>query len=109
MITEKEILNRIEKNNIKFLGLIDISEEEYKELLSYSKMFIRNVSPSCGVRCDLKLAVTLVQVAIREYKEGKFWTYFCDAIIEKVSLNKMNYCGQVFAKTVKRYNMLYVD
>lgn len=109
MITEKDILNRIEKNNVKLLGLIDISEEEYKELLSYSKMFIRNVSPSYGVRCDLKLSVTLVQVAIREYKEGKFWTYFCDAIDDKVSLNKMNYCGQVFAKTVKKYNMLYVD
>ena len=109
MITEKDILNRIEKEEIKLLGLIEISEEEYKELLSYSKVFIRNVSPSYGVKCDLKLSVTLVQVAIREYKEGKFWTHFCDAIDDIVSLNKMNYCGQVFEKTVKRYNMLYVD
>ena len=109
MITEKDILNRIEKDNLKLLGLIDISEEEYQELLSYSKMYIKNVSPSHGVRVDLRLAVTLVQVAIREYKDGKFWPYFCDAIDERVSLNKMNYCGQVFEKTIKTYNLRYVD
>lgn len=109
MISEKELLNRIEDNKIKFLGLLEISEEEYRELLAYSKIFVRNVSPSYGVRCDIRIAVTLVQIAIRDYKEGKYWGYFCDAIGENVSQAKMNYCGQVFAKTVKRYDLMYID
>lgn len=109
MISEKELLNRIEENKFKFLGLIEISEEEYGELLAYSRIFVRNVSPSNGVKCDIRIAVALVQIAIRDYKEGKYWAYFCDAIDENVSQAKMNYCGQVFAKTVKQFGLMYID
>lgn len=109
MITEKELIERIRENNFKLLGQLYISEDEYKELIIYARMFIKNVSPALGVRVDLRLAVLLVQVAIREYKEGKYWSYFCEVIGELISSSKLNYCGKVFAATAKHYQLLYLD
>ena len=109
MISEKELSERITDNDIRLLGQVHISENEYHELLDYSRMFIRNASPSLGIRVDLRLAITLVQVAIREYKEGRYWTYFCDAIDDQVSSSKLNYCGKVFAATVKKLGLIYID
>ena len=109
MISEKELIARIESNALYLLGEVSISEEEYKELIDYSRMFVRNVSPAAGTRVDIRLAITMVQVAIREYKEGRYWSFFCDAIGDSISSSKLNYCGKVFAATVKKYGLIYID
>lgn len=109
MISDKELLDRIKENNIHLLGQINISEEEYRDLLHYSRNYVFNISPSVRVKPDIRLSVTLVQVAIREYKEGRFWQYFCDAIDKQMSSSKMNYCGKVFYATVKKIGLLYIN
>lgn len=109
MLTEKEYGELIKNNQYHLLGEIPVDDVEYEQLLEYSRGFLRNVSPSLGTRVDLRLSITLVQIAIREYKEGKYWSYFCEAIGESVSSNKMNYCGKVFAATAKFYGLLYVN
>lgn len=109
MISEKELLNRIKENKVFLLGQVDISEEEYQDLLHYSRRFVFDASPAMGVKTDICLSITLVQVAIREFKEGRYWQYFCDAIDKKISSSKMNYCGKVFAATVKKLGLLYID
>lgn len=109
MISEKNLINKISENGIHLLGQIDISENEFQELIGYSRIVVRNISPAYGVRCDLRLAVTMVQIAIRDYKEGRYWVYFCDALGEQLSTAKTNHCGKVFVATVKKYGLLYID
>ncbi len=109
MLSEARIDEIIRDEGVFLLGEIPVTDEEYKELLEYSRIFVRNVSPAMGVRINLRLSLAMVQIAIREYKEGKYWGYFCDAIDEELSTAKTNYCGKVFAATVKKYGLFYVD
>lgn len=109
MLSEARIDEIIRDEGVFLLGEIPVTDEEYKELLDYSRIFVRNVSPAMGVRINLRLSLAMVQIAIREYKEGKYWGYFCDAIDEELSTAKTNYCGKVFAATVKKYGLFYVD
>lgn len=109
MLSENKIIETIKNNNFNLLGQIQISEEEYKELIDYSKRIIRYMSPSIGARKNVIFSLALVHIAIREYKEGRFWPCFCDVIGEKVSSSKLNYCGKIFAITVKELGLLYVS
>lgn len=109
MISEKYISEQIKENNYSLLGEVTISDEEYVELIEKVKIIAKNMSPATGVRSNIYLALALVQVAIREYKEGRYWTYFCEAIGEEISSSKLNYFGKVFAATVKQYGLLYID
>ena len=109
MLTEKEYQNIINENNYHLLGEIPVDDVEYGELINYSRKFIALASPSMGARVDLRFAIALVQIAIREYKEGKYWTYFCQVIGENIPSSRLNYCGKVFAATVNYYGLLYVN
>ena len=91
MISESYLVELIKEKECYLLGEISVSDEEYEQLLEFSRVYTRNMSPSLGVRVSLQLSLTLVQVAMREYKEGKFWEYFCDAIGEQLSSSKTNF------------------
>lgn len=109
MLTEKDYRELLIENKYHLLGEIPVDDDEYKSLIEYTRRYLKAVSPSLGVRVDLRLSITLVQIAIREYKEGKYWSYFCEAIGETISLGKMNFCGKVFAATVGYYGLLYIN
>lgn len=109
MHTEKDYCELIKDKKYHLLGEISVDDEEYANLIEYTRKFLKIASPSLGARVDLRLAITLVQIAIREYKDGKYWSYFCEVIGEHVSSNKMNFCGKVFAATVDFYGLIYIS
>lgn len=109
MLSESYLIELIKEKGYYLLGEIPVSDEEYRELLEFSRIYAKNVSPSTGIKMSLRLSLTLVQVALREYKEGKFWGYFCDAIGEQLPASKTNFCGKIFSATVRHFGLLYVD
>ena len=66
-ITENYLREQLENNNYFLLGQIEISDDEYAELLEFGKIRIRNMPVQTIVPADLRLSVLLVQIAIRHY------------------------------------------
>lgn len=107
MITVASLEEKIKKNSYRILGQIEISDEEFEELKQYSTNRIHYLSSIIPI--DLKLSVFLVQVAIREYKEGRYWPCFSEIVGETLPSNKQNYIGQIFLKTVKHYGLFMLE
>ena len=106
VISSQLIENKIRENNYKLLGQISVSEEDYCRLINYAREKVHNMVMATIPRADLMLALTLVQVAIRHYQDGKYWRCFQDEIGEDFSSVKLNYVGQIFSKTLRAYNLL---
>lgn len=103
-ITEGYLREQLENNKYFLLGQIEISDDEYTELLEFGKIRIRNMPVQTIVPADLRLSVLLVQIAIRHYQEGNFWK---NVQAELGSLNsKENYLGKIFYQTIKSYHLL---
>ena len=107
MITTASLEYKIKENSYRILGQIEIDDDEYEELKQYSTIRIRYLTSVIPI--DLKLSVFLVQVAIREYKEGRYWPCFSEVVGEALPSNKQNYLGQIFLKTVKHYGLFMLD
>ena len=104
------IQSAIQDSGIKLLGQIQISEEEYAELLAYSKDRINNLQIRTTSPCDLYLSVFLVQVAIRRYTDGNYWEYFKEEINNPtLSSAKTNNIGRVFVATLKHYHLFQIS
>ena len=103
----KEIENYISNNNIKLLGQIPVTGKDYEELLDISRSKV--MSLQTNVPSDLLLSLTLVQIAIRTYKEGNYWDYFLDEIGTNISSSKRNWLGQIFATTLRSYKMFEIE
>lgn len=107
MITVASLEEKLKENSFQIIGQIEINDDEYEELKQYSTNRIRHLSSTIPV--DLKLSVFLVQVAIREYKEGRYWPCFSEVVGEALPSNKQNYIGQIFLKTVKHYGLFMLE
>ena len=107
MITSSFLEEKLKKNSYRLLGQIEISDTEFEELKQYSVGRIRSLTSFVSV--DLELSVFLVQVAIREYKEGRYWPCLSEIVGEKLLPYKQNYLGQVFIKTVKLYDLFILE
>ena len=107
MITVELLKNKIEQNSYRLLGQIEISDEEFEELKQYSIVRIHHLTPTIPV--DLKLSVFLVQVAIREYKEGRYWPCFSEIIGEALPSSKQNNIGQIFIKTLQHFGLFVLE
>jgi len=100
-----------EANNpkVQLLCQISVSDNEYKELLKYTRSIILNLYVQAVPVPDLLLSMTLVQIAIRRYEEGNYWDYFLDEIGIYVSAVKRNYLGQIFIKTLRHFNLFIIE
>ena len=105
MITEKNILEYIKQNNYVLLGQINVSDEDYKELITYAEFKANHLWTNVPAKPDIKLALAMVQIAIKHYKEGRYWSCFVDEIDVKIPSSKLNYLGQIFVKTLKTYHL----
>lgn len=105
IISEKRIEQQIIENGFKLLGQIPVNDEDYEKLLSFTKTRISNMVMSALPNPSLMISVALVQIAIRHYKEGKYWRCFLEAIDEDVSASRLNYLGQIFSRTIKKYGL----
>ena len=106
MITEQTIARQIEENEYKLLGQVEISDEDYDILLIHTKNRAKYAFVQTIIKPDLLLSVAMVQIAIRHYKNGRYWPCFIEELgIDDVSGSKLNYLGQIFSKTLKAFNL----
>ncbi len=104
-LNNEYITQQIQKNNIKLLGQIEVSDSEYKELIDLISVKVSNLYMPTIPNADLMLSLALVQVAIRRYQDGRFWPCFEEEIGYSVPSTRLNYIGKIFYKTIKQYNL----
>lgn len=95
--------------SIRLLGQIEISEEEYKKLIEYTRQRILSLQLQTIMPVDVILSVALVHIAIREYSDGNYWDCFRRAIGLNVPSSRTNLIGQVFISTVKHYHLFQIE
>jgi len=86
------------------LGELPVSNEEYSWLKTYFINYIVK-SDNAPVTVDLAIALFLVQVAIREYTEGKYWDNLertLDCVVPQARRTKAN---DIFYKTLVFYDL----
>ena len=105
-----KIDNSLKNQQIRLLCQIDITNEEYKELLTYTRNRVRCLQVQTITPVDIYLSVALVQVAIRKYSEGNYWDYFKNEIgIETLPSSRTNMVGQIFIATLKKYHLFQIE
>lgn len=105
MLDNNQIATILSENNFKLLGQIDVSENDYKELIAFVGTKVKNLYMPTIPNADLMLSLALVQVAIRRYQDGRFWPCFEEEIGYNVPSARLNYIGKIFYKTIKQYNL----
>ena len=94
------ILQDLKVNRVSLLGQIRISAEEYRILLRYTKNRLSNLEIGHIVPTDILLSVALVQIAIRNYGDEKYWYCISRETGVYLSTQKLSYVGRIFLKTV---------
>lgn len=105
MLDNNQIANILRENNFKLLGQIEISEKDYKELIEFVGIKIKNMYMPTIPNADLMLSLALVQVAVRRYQDGRFWPCFEEELGYSVPSARLNYIGKIFFKTIKQYDL----
>lgn len=106
----KYIETLIVENRYSLLGQIEVSDNDYKELIAFVGEKVNNLKTNSGyystiISADLVLSLALVQVAIRKYREGRFWPCFEEEIGYNLTTTKSNHIGKIFFKTIKQYGL----
>ena len=104
-LADQYFANIIESRRLSFLCQIELTDEEYAELLRIARFKLRTLQSYSIVPVDLTISVMLVQVAIRCYREGKYWPVFLEEIGLDLPSSKLNYLGQIFYKTISSYHL----
>lgn len=105
MLNNNRLEDILKNNNYELLGQIEISESEYSELLEFVRIRVNNMYMSTIPNADLMLSLALVQIAIRKYRDGRFWPCFEEEIGFSIPSARLNYIGKIFFKTIKQYNL----
>lgn len=105
MLNTIKIAKILKDNNYKLLGQIEVSDTEYNELLAITSMRLKNNNFSSITEPDLVLSLTLVQIAIRRYQDGKFWDCFMKEIGYEIPDSRKNNIGKIFYKTLEIYGL----
>ena len=98
----------IAEKGYSLLGQLNVSDDEYYELLSEAKQKVRFLQCQSIVPSDLLLSLTLVQIAVRHYRDGNYWTSFLEEIGVQITAPKCNFLGQIFVKTLAKYGLFII-
>ncbi len=109
---ESDIENYIVSHSIKFLGQIEMDEEEYEHFFDIASgrlfsLLYRECRPSLPPT-DLFISMLLVQYAIRNYEEGRYWPRFKEDLdLDFLGFNtsSQSYIGRVFLRTLRKYKL----
>ena len=93
-----------------YIGDIPVSQEEYDELLEYTRFQLRNVTASSSSLNDAPiLAVALVQIGIRCYN-GNYWG---NALKQELRVENtpvfQRFLGESFILTLKKHKKYILD
>lgn len=102
--TAEEYLEIIQSNQYKLLGEIDVSDEEYEHLNEYFKNRIIKSSVQ-STNADIKISLFLVNVAVREFEDGKYWNMLSEILGVKLTQQNMSRAKDIFIKTIRKYDL----
>lgn len=109
---EEKLARRIEREfkKCKYIGDIQISDEEYEILKGFFRYGYRKICNSSSHETVNSLfAVALVQIGIRFYN-GKFWVYVQKELgLEKLPQHHQAWIGNSFYKTLIYYGKYHVE
>jgi len=109
---EEKLVRRIEREfkKCKYIGDIQISDEEYEILRSFFRYGYKKICDSSSRESvNPLLAVALVQIGIRFYN-GKFWIYVQKELgLDKLPQHHQAWIGNSFYKTLIHYGKYHVD
>lgn len=108
-INASEIESTIKDNGLILLGQIQVPDDMYQELIENANWKINHLSVQILPRPDIILALTMVQVAIRHFRNGKYWKIFNEQIGMDISVAKQNHIGQIFLKTIREYHLFELN
>lgn len=92
-------------NGKRLLGEIEISDLEYLELLQYSKRRVISLNNYSWSQSDLLLSVTLIQIGMREFRQGNYWDNFFLTLNLKEHQNKQRFISSIFLNTLDKYDL----
>lgn len=96
-------------NNNRLLCQIQVSDKMYQELLENAKWTLDRLFMQKLPQPNIVLSLTMVQVAMRCFKDGNYWKIFNDEVGVDISGAKQNYIGQIFLETIEKYNLFKLD
>lgn len=106
----KDLFNSIKNDEIFLLSEIEVSNDEYDALIDYAKNKIDIMNTSSNPSDDLLLSLALVQIAIREYKDGNYWAYFWKKIDRcNIPATRQSYIGKIFLLTIDKYRLFSIE
>ncbi len=108
-INVSEIESIIKDNGFILLGQIQVSDDMYQELIENANWKINHLFMQILPKPDIILALTMVQIAMRHFKNGKYWKIFNEQIEMDISVAKQNYIGQIFLKTIREYHLFELN
>ena len=104
-MTNKEILSKIKENECYLIGQIPLSDEEIAFIMNYTKNFINLDDKYMVDGADLILSIGLVQVAINEYQDGRYWENLKNKFDIDISVQKQGILGRIFINTIKEFKL----
>ena len=107
----KKLENRVNREflKVKYIGDIQISDEEYEILLEYLPVAYRRIRiTSSHEIVDRLFAVALVQIGIRNYN-GRFWSHVSKYIDGGLTAVQQGWIGRSFVKTLSKYNKIHLS
>lgn len=109
---EEKLARRIEREfkKCKYIGDIQISDEEYEILKAFFRYGYKKICDSLSHESINPLfAVALVQIGIRFYN-GKFWVYVQKELgLDKLPQHHQAWIGNSFYKTLIHYGKYHVE
>ena len=107
----ERLRNRVRREfaNVKYIGDIQISDEEYDILLQYLHIAFKRIKITRSHEVDDPLfAVALVQIGIRNYN-GKFWPYVSKYIDGGITPVQQGWIGRSFVNILSKYNKIHLS
>ncbi len=105
-MTNKDLLLKIKENECYLIGQMPLNDEEINSIMLYAKNRITLDDKFINEEPDLVLSTALVQIAINEYQDGKYWESLKNKFnIDNISPQKQGILGRIFINTLREYKL----
>ena len=105
---QNHLCEAVDTEHPKLLSEIDLSDTELDVLRSNSHVLITDAI--CGRRrYDLTIAYLMMDVGMRNYSDGDYWTNFWDEVAIDYKQNDQTILGNFFLDVLRNYNLAIME
>lgn len=105
---QKHLCDKVVSEHPKLLSEIDLSDDELDLLRSDSHVLMTDAI-SGRRRYDLAIAYLMMDVGMRNYSDGDYWTNFWDEVAIDYRLNDQNALGNFFLDVLRKYDLAIME